>query len=105
MAGAMLRIEREGARLREEGAREEENARREFELLSEKCRLLSESLLKKYPDAEDSKAFSAFTDSLAQQISGEEGESSFDLDEVLAPKQPLDLGKLCKELGLMEEDE
>ena len=105
VAGAMLRVEREGKRMREEGERSQENARREFELLAEKCRLLSESLLKKYPDSEDGKAFSAFTDSLSSQLAGEEGDGAFDLDAVLAPKEPLDLGKLCKELGLMEDEE
>ena len=31
--------------------------------------------------------------------------SGFHMEDVLAPKKPLDLGKLCKDLGLMEEDE
>ena len=33
----------------------------------------------------------------------EDEEDTLDMDEVLAPKQPLDLGKLCKDLGLMED--
>ena len=37
-----------------------------------------------------------------QEEAGEE--DSLDMEEVLAPKQPLDLAKLCKDLGLMEEE-
>lgn len=103
--GAMLRAEKEGARIREESERAGENARREFALLAEKCRLLSERLLQQYPDADDSAAFAAFTDEVSERLSGAEEESGFDLDEVLSPKKPLDLGKLCKELGLMEDEE
>ena len=32
----------------------------------------------------------------------EEEASGFNIDDVLAPKKPLDLGKLCKDLGLMD---
>ena len=105
VTGAMLRAEKEGARIREENERAGENARKEFALLSEKCRLLSERLLKQYPDAEDSAAFAAFSDEFSERLSGTEESSGFDLDEVLSPKQPLDLGQLCKQLGLMEDEE
>lgn len=104
VAGALIRAEQEGERIREEGALSLENERREFQLLAEKCRLLSERLLLKYPDAEDNAAFAAFTQGLREKLDGEE-ESGFNLDDVLSPKEPLDLGKLCKNLGLMEEDE
>ena len=57
----------------------------------------------KYPDAEDVKAFSDFVEALQSEASEEE--DVLDMDEVLAPKYPLDLGKLCKELGLMEDKE
>ncbi len=105
VAGAMLRVEREGARLKKENEYAGENERREFALLAEKCRLLSERLLKKYPDEEDSAAFAAFNDELSARLSGAQEESGFNMDDVLSPKQPLDLGKLCRELGLMEDEE
>lgn len=105
VAGAMLRVEKEGARLKQECERSGENERREFALLAEKCRLLSERMLKKYPDEEDSAAFAAFNDELTARLSGAEEENGFNMDDVLAPKQPLDLGKLCRELGLMEDEE
>ncbi len=34
----------------------------------------------------------------------EEENTGFDLDEVISPKEPLDLEKLCRDLGLMEEE-
>ena len=45
----------------------------------------------------------AFLEALGE--TSEEEEDGLDMEEVLAPKQPLDLGKLCKDLGLMEEGE
>ena len=42
---------------------------------------------------------------LRSAASEEEEEDVLDMDEVLAPKKPLDLGRLCKDLGLMEEGE
>ena len=44
-------------------------------------------------------------DTLHGAVAEEEEEDTLDMDEVLAPKQPLDLGKLCKDLGLMEDGE
>lgn len=105
VTGAMLRVEKESARLKKERESSSENERKEFALLSEKCRLLSEKLLQKYPDEEDSAAFAAFNDELSARLSGAEEENGFNMDDVLSPKQPLDLGKLCKQLGLMEEEE
>jgi len=34
----------------------------------------------------------------------EESDTGFNLDDVLNPKQELDLEKLCRELGLMDEE-
>ncbi len=76
------------------------NGEKELALLIQKCRLLSERLSAKYPDAEDVQAFADFTATL--HADGEE--NSLDMEEVLAPKKPLDLGKLCRDLGLMEEE-
>lgn len=105
VSDALIHAEREGKRIARESALSAENERKEFLLLAEKCRLLSEQMLKKYPDAEDSASFAAFSDELTDRLGGEEEDGEFNLDEVLAPKQPLDLKKLCLELGLMEEDE
>lgn len=100
---ALLAAVREGERVKEESAAISENERKELLLLAEKCRLLAAKLTEKYPDAEDVEDFRAFTEALHKEL-GEEEESGFNMDDVLAPKQPLDLEKLCKDLGLMEDD-
>lgn len=103
---AIVSATKAGERIREESAKETENERRELGLLAEKCRLMLDRLQKKYPDEEDVKAFEAFNAELEERLGGgEEGDSGFDMDEVISPKEPLDLEKLCKELGLMEDDE
>lgn len=101
---ALIAASREGQRLISEGALAAENERKELVLLAEKCRLLLDRLLKKYPDEEDVMEYAAFCEELSSRL-GVEAESAFDLDEVVSPKQPLDLEKLCRELGLMEDDE
>lgn len=108
VSSALMRAVAEGERIKKESAGQVESERKELTLLAEKCRLLSERLQKKYPDEEDCADFKAFTDALRRYL-GEETEESdeefaFDMDEVLNPKEPLDLGNLCRELGLMEEE-
>lgn len=103
---AMIHAVTEGERIRKESSACMENERKELELLIEKCRALSEKLLSKYPDGEDVTAFAAFVDDLNANLGGGmPEESGFNMDDVLSPKEPLDLGKLCKDLGLMEDDE
>lgn len=102
---ALVHAVKEGERIKEEGSRAAENGQKEFALLAEKCRLFLAKLMQKYPDEEDTQAFAAFVESLSGVLGEEEEESGLDMDEVLAPKQPLDLGKLCKDLGLMEDGE
>ena len=102
---ALVHAVKEGERIKEEGSRAAENGQKEFALLAEKCRLFLAKLMQKYPDEEDPQAFAAFVESLSGALGEEEEESGLDMDEVLAPKQPLDLGKLCKDLGLMEDGE
>lgn len=105
VATALVRAVEEGERIKQEGARAAENGQREVALLAEKCRLYLAKLMQKYPDEEDTRAFAAFVESLTGAFGGEEEDGVLDMDEVLAPKQPLDLGKLCKDLGLMEDGE
>lgn len=102
VSSALMRAVAEGEKIKEESAKETENERKELGLLAEKCRLLSESLLKRFPDEEDVQSFAAFTDELKLRLGGEE-ETGFNMEDVIAPKEPLDLEKLCRELGLMEE--
>lgn len=106
VADALILAVSEGERVKRENSVSADNERKELLLLSEKCRLLSEKLSAEYPDKEDVAAFAEFVQSLRERL-GEsgEGESGFNMDDVLAPKEPLDLGKLCRDLGLMEEDE
>ena len=108
VSAALMRAVAEGERIKKESTSEAEGEKKELLLLAEKCRILSERLLKKYPDEEDCADFKTFTDALrrhlGEEVEGEEEDSGFDLDEVLNPKKPLDLGDLCRELGLMEEE-
>lgn len=102
---ALMRAVAEGERIKKEGNEQAENDRRELRLLAEKCRLLCDRLNAKYPDEEDVSDFQDFTHSLLVYLGEEEAEEpEFNMEEVLNPKYSLDLSKLCKELGLMDED-
>lgn len=107
VSSALVHATAEGERIKDEMLKTCENERKELKLLAEKCRLLTDRLTQKYPDEEDVSDFAAFLSALKKQLGEEEEEeeTGFNMDDVLAPKEPLDLGKLCKELGLMEEDE
>ncbi len=102
---ALVSAQKEGERIRAESARLAENERKELALLAEKCRLMLDRLQKKYPDEEDVAAFAAFNEELESRLGGEEEDYVFDMDEVISPKEPLDLEKLCRDLGLMEDGE
>ena len=103
VADALIDAVKAGERIRKESEDAAANGGKELSLLIANCRLLSGNLMAKYPDAEDVKAFSDFVEALQSEASEEE--DVLDMDEVLAPKYPLNLGKLCKELGLMEDKE
>lgn len=103
VSAALIRAVEEGERIERESRSEGESKMREALLLAEKCRLLSDKLSAKYPDEEDCAQFAQFTSALRALLGGEEDEPAFNMDDVLAPKEPLDLEKLCKELGLMED--
>ena len=100
---ALMRAVQEGERIKKEGSEQAESDRRELRLLADKCRLFLDKLSAKYPDEEDVKDFEAFTHTLLVYLGEEDEEPVFDMDEVLNPKYPLDLGKLCKELDLMDD--
>ncbi len=104
VADALIGAAREGEAMKRESALEAQNSTKELALLISKCRLLSETLSAKYPDAEDVRNFSAFVDTLRGAAAEEDEEDTLDMDEVLAPSKPLDLEKLCKDLGLMEDE-
>ena len=99
---ALLSAEKAGEKIKEKGEAEAENKSRELALLAEQCRVLLGRLNEKYPDEAEVKDFNAFCDALYEKLNlPNDSESGFNLEEVLAPKQPLDLAKLCRELGLM----
>ncbi len=100
VTSTLLRAKKEGAKLREEEALALQQERKELALLLEKYRNLLDEVAKKYPEVQEDCAYEAFL----AELKGE-GETAFNIDEVLSPKTPLDLGKLCAELGLMEEQE
>lgn len=111
ISAALLRAVAEGERIKQESAAQADSEKRELVLLAEKCRILSERLTEQYPDKDDVQEFQTFTDALrshlgeGEETESEEEECSFNMDDVLNPKEPLDLGNLCKELGLMEEED
>lgn len=105
VSAALVHAVQAGERIKTESAASAENERKELMLLAEKCRLLLEKLTAKYPDEEDCADFAAFTAALREQLGDEEDELAFDMDAVLSPKEPLDLGRLCRDLGLMEDEE
>lgn len=103
---ALVHAVKEGERIRDESARAAENDRKELKLLAEKCRLLADRLTARYPDADDVRAFAGFVETLRSSLGEtEDEESGLDMNEVLSPKKPLDLAKLCRDLGLMEDGE
>ncbi len=104
VADALIFAAKAREKLSEEQRRERENEDRERVLLAEKCRELAKRLMQKYPD-EEAKAFARYTEALREELGiAAEEETGFNMDDVIAPKEELDLGKLCRDLGLMEED-
>lgn len=98
---AFRAAEREREAFKTENEETLENDRRELALLKERCRQMLERMQRKYPDEEDTRRLAAF---LAELGGEEDEETGFDLEEVTAPKGPLDLMKLCIDLGLTEDD-
>ncbi len=104
---ALLNAEKAGDAIKKTVAAEAENKSRELVLLSEQCRMLLTRLNEKYPDEAEVKDFKVFCDALFEKLNAnaggeEESGSGFNMDDVLNPKEPLDLEKLCRDLGLME---
>ena len=99
---ALVNAEKAGEQIKETIEAEAENKLRELTLLTEQCRRLLARLNEKYPDEAEVRDFNAFCDALYERLHlTKESESGFSMDEVLMPKYPLDLEKLCRELGLM----
>lgn len=99
---ALVNAEKAGEEIKKTVEAEAENKSRELLLLAEQCRLLLARLNAKYPDEAEVKDFNAFCDALFDKLHVPHGgESGFNMDDVLYPKEPLDLEKLCRELGLM----
>ncbi len=104
VADALIFAVKAGEKLSEEQRAERENEERERILLARKCRELSQKLREKYPDRE-AEEFARYTAALlGEEGGGEPAETDFNMDDVISPKQPLDLGKLCRDLGLMEDE-
>lgn len=105
---ALLNAEKAGESIKKTVEAEAENKSRELLLLAEQCRLLLSRLNAKYPDEAEVRDFNAFCDALFEKLQlprEEESTNGFNMDDVLSPKEPLDLEKLCRDLGLMEDGE
>ena len=108
VSDAIVHAVAEGERIKRECALEAANERKELALLAEKCRVLGDKMSEN-PETGDGEAYSAFLhklhDALDESSAAEEaGAEEFNMDEVLAPKEPLNLERLCLDLGLMEDD-
>ncbi len=105
IAEALILAKKAGDTRSSEQMQEREVERREFSLLADRCRSLLDMLREKYPDREETAMLARYTEELRRGL-GEEDDAptGFNMDDVIAPKQPLDLAKLCRGLGLMEEN-
>ena len=103
VSDALIHAVEEGERIKQECALETQNERNELALLMEKCRTLSEKQGGEN-GAEDEEAYSEFLHRMHEAIGENAGAQPFDMDEVLSPKEPLNLEQLCMDLGLMEEE-
>lgn len=104
VSDAIVRAVAEGERIKQESALAAENERKELMLLAEKCRSLTEKLAAEHPEYGDTESFAAFLSKLHESLGEEEYTGGFNMEDVLAPKEPLDLQQLCLDLGLMEEE-
>lgn len=110
VSDAIVHAVAEGERIKRERTMEIENERKELVLLAEKCRLVSEKMS---VDCGDEESYGAFLSKLHESLDSaavseeesEEESTGFNMEDVLAPKEPLNLKKLCMELGLMEDQE
>lgn len=102
--GALLAASGRDRSLREEGAAALERERAELLLLAGRCRTLLKEMSEKYPACADTEALAAFSQELDDRLGVADGEGGFRLEDVTSPKGPLDLMKLCRELGLAEDD-
>lgn len=104
---ALVNAEKAGEEIKKTVEAEAENKSRELLLLAEQSRMLLSRLNAKYPDEAEVRDFNAFCDALFEKLhlSREESGSGFNMDDVLNPKEPLDLEKLCRDLGLMGDGE
>lgn len=103
---ALVDAKKAGAEIKKTVEAEAKNKSRELTLLAEQCRVLLARLNAKYPNEAEVKDFNAFCDALFEKLHvKKESEGGFNLDDVLNPKEPLDLEKLCRELGVMSDGE
>lgn len=101
---ALVNAEKAGEEIKKTVEAAAENKSRELMLLAEQCRVLLARLNAKYPDEAEVRDFNVFCGALFDRLRlTRENDNGFNLDEVLTPKEPLDLEKLCRELGLMGE--
>ncbi len=92
-----------GEQIKKEGEAELERKRLELDLLLQSARELLEQNKSASVKNEERQAVYSFQSAVKKEL-GEEEECGLNMEEVLSPKHPLDLEKLCKELGVMEEE-
>lgn len=103
VSDAIVHAVAEGERIKRECALEAANERKELVLLAEKCRVLGDKMSEN-PETGDEESYSAFLHRLHDALDENPAAEEFNMDEVLSPKEPLDLEQLCMDLGLMEDD-
>lgn len=100
VSDAIVHAVAEGERIKRESKLEAENERKELALLAEKLRRFGGGI----PDANDEAAYSEFLHKLHEKLDSAPEGAQFNMDDVLSPKEPLNLEQLCMDLGLMGED-
>lgn len=104
IASAIISAEKTGEEIRASADAYAKTQRESVYRLAERCRKLAETLTEKYPDEEDVRSFGAYLDKLDEALETN-GQGELDMNQILYPSADLKLENLCKELGLMDDED
>lgn len=72
--------------------------------LAERCRALADELSKAHPEEARESGYEKYVERLEEALETN-GQGELDMDAILYPDENLKLENLCKEMGLMEDEE
>ncbi|MBO5782715.1 MAG: hypothetical protein J6R24_01075 [Clostridia bacterium] len=104
VASAIITAEKTGSQIRSQAESFAKHRKEGVYRLAERCRALAQALTEKYPDAAEVQAFSSYLSKLDEALETD-GQGELDMDKILYPDEDLKLENLCKEVGLMDDDE